>query len=114
MAICTFRSKVDVVYEPIKKLKARVYYDMNTITVSTNGYYSRGEYYAVVNGKRISLKNDSDTFDRATAVQLFTMLGATGDNFDAQIFDLIPKVVAYGLSQATLWGLTGDDWELVP
>jgi hypothetical protein len=82
------------------------------VTVTSTGYNSVSEYYVIENGTKKRLKADSDRFTRVVAVQLFTVLNIVGNNFDEQLFNLIPVAAMYQINQSQLWGLSGSDWEL--
>lgn len=113
MILSTIKTKQAVIYDPIIQKSGIVFLDITEVKINGNGYTSRSVYYVVENEKRIDLKIEFKSFTRAQAVQLFNALSVVGNNFDEQIFNLIPKVAMYRLGISGDFGLTSNDWEIV-
>lgn len=115
--ITTIKTKQPVVYDTMKQLESIIYLDVSKVTIESNGYVNMynatSDYYVLdENGNKINIKNTEAHFTREEAKELFTALGAVGDDFDTQLFDLIPKVTLYTVGQEGYWGLTSNDWEI--
>jgi len=112
MALVKLRTKQPVVIDSMTGASSIVYMEVDNVSISDSGYVSNSTYRVVTGEGKEIIKQDSKTFTREQSVQLFTLLGANGANFDEQLFDLIPKVALYRLGVAAYWGLTSNDWEI--
>lgn len=113
MAICKAKTKNTKLVEPLEQIFAIIYLEVKTVGVTEYGYSASTEYYYIQNQKKKVLKRENISISRSDAKQLFTLLGATGEDFDAQIFDLIPKIAMHMVSNSNDFGTTNIDWELV-
>jgi hypothetical protein len=112
MALVRIKSKREVVYDPVRLLASTVYRDVTDVIISQDGYKSMSHCYVVVDGIKSVIKTESTPFSRAQAVNLFRALGITGENFDEQLFNLIPQATLYITAQAGDFGLAISDWEI--
>lgn len=113
MAICTAKTKIQKLVEPLEQVSAIIYLEVKSVGVTEHGYSACTEYNYIKNGKKMVLKRENTSLSRSEAKQLFTLLGAAGEDFDAQIFDLIPKIAIHMVTNSNDFGTTSSDWELV-
>lgn len=112
--IVEIKTKNAVVYEAVKSLTAVIYLRISELRVTENGYEAITQYGTKdADGNFLELMNEATKFSRAEALQLYTALGGSGNNFDEQLFSLIPKALIYVAGASGYWALTSNDWELV-
>lgn len=111
MALVKLKTKNPVVIDSMTGETSTVYMEVNSVIIDGIGYTSNTTFKVDFGVSKKVIKNESRFFTRVESISLFTALGASGSNFDEQLYNLIPKVALYRVGAAGYWGLTSNDWE---
>jgi hypothetical protein len=111
--ITTIKTKQPVIYNERLGLSDIIYLDVNKVSVNDEMYVADSEYYRIENDTKFVIEITQAHFTRTEAKQLFNLFQVEGDDFDTQLFNLIPLVTLQTVGNQGYWGLTSDDWEIV-